>query len=92
MVKVEEGPRYVCGGVKVNGAQKVPAAAIIERLTSSHGSTQSAQRAFEFKDKAPATNPLTQALADESEPVRRSGSKESPRRSRMLTSSTSRSR
>jgi hypothetical protein len=67
VVKVEEGPRYVCGGVKVNGAQKVPAAAIIERLTSSHASSQAAQRAFEFKDKAPATNPLTQALADESE-------------------------
>jgi hypothetical protein len=67
LVKVEEGPRYVCGGVKVSGAQKVPAAVIIERLTSSRASTQAVQRAFDFKDKAPATNPLTQALADESD-------------------------
>lgn len=28
VVKVVEGPRYTCGGVKVSGAQKVPAAAI----------------------------------------------------------------
>ena len=67
VVKVEEGPRYVCGSVKVNGAQKVSAAAIIERLVPSQAPIQSGQRAFAFQDKAPATNPLTQALLNESD-------------------------
>jgi TPR repeat protein len=66
VVTVEEGPRYVCGGVKVSGAQNVPAAAIIERLTSSLAATQAIQRAFDFHDKAPATSPLTKASQDES--------------------------
>jgi len=67
VVKVFEGPRYVCGGVKVTGTTNVPIAAIIERLTPSRAASQSAQRAFDFQDKAPATNPLTEALQMEPE-------------------------
>lgn len=68
VVTVEEGPRYVCGEVKVTGAEKVPAAVIIGRLTTSPAPAQSARRAFAFQDKAPSTNPLTQAAPDESDP------------------------
>ena len=57
VVKVEEGPRYVCGGIKVSGAQKVPAAAIIERLTSSHASTQAVQRRFRVPGQGPRHQP-----------------------------------
>ena len=63
VVKVEEGPRYRCGAVKVSGAQKVPAATIIERLTASRAKGRKARRAYDFKDRAPATSTLTQALA-----------------------------
>ncbi|MCX6928749.1 MAG: ankyrin repeat domain-containing protein [Verrucomicrobia bacterium] len=68
VVKVEEGPRYRCGAVKVSGAQKVPAAAMIERVMSSRARTRPVQPAFDFQDKAPATSPLTQALATEPKP------------------------
>ena len=68
VVTVAEGPRYVCGGVKVTGVTNVPAAAIIEPLIPSQAATQSVQRAFAFNDKAPATNPLTERTSDESEP------------------------
>ena len=68
VVTVAEGPRYVCGGVKVTGATNVPAVAIIEPLIPSQVTTQSVQQAFAFKDKAPATNPLTEGTSDESEP------------------------
>ena len=68
-MKVVEGPRYVCGGVKVTGATNVPAAAIVERLMPSQAATQSVQQAFEFQDKAPATNPLTEASPEEPEPA-----------------------
>jgi ankyrin repeat protein len=68
VVTVEEGSRYVCAGIKVSGVREVPATVIIERLTSSQASTQAVQRTFDFQDKAPATNPLTRALADEAAP------------------------
>jgi ankyrin repeat protein/TPR repeat protein len=68
VAKVEEGPRYTCGFVKVSGARQVPAAAVIERLTSPRESSPLAQRAFCFHDKAPATSPLTRALPGESVP------------------------
>jgi len=68
-VKVVEGPRFVCGGVKVIGVTNVPAAAIIERLTLSPVATQSVQRAFAFQDIAPATSPLTGELSEQSEPA-----------------------
>jgi hypothetical protein len=68
LVTVAEGPRYVCGGVKVTGATNVSAAAIIERLIPSQVTTQAVPQAFAFKDKAPATNPLTEGSSDDSEP------------------------
>ena len=37
-VKVTEGPRYLCGGVKVTGAQKMPAALIVQELTAAPAS------------------------------------------------------
>ena len=67
VVTVEEGPRYVCGGIKVSGAKEVPAAVILERLTATNAPTGVAQRAFDFLDKAPASNPLTRALAAEAD-------------------------
>jgi ankyrin repeat protein len=68
VVKVVEGSRYVCGGVKVTGVTNVPAAAIVERLMPSQAATQSVQQAFEFQDKAPATNPLTVESPEEPGP------------------------
>ena len=44
VVTVEEGPRYVCGGIKVSGAREVPATVIIERLTSSPAPGPAARR------------------------------------------------
>jgi TPR repeat protein len=67
VVTVEEGPRYVCGGIKVSGAKEVPATVILERLTTTNAPTGAVERAFDFQDKAPATNPLTQALADQAD-------------------------
>ena len=69
VVKVEEGPSYMCGAVKVTGAQKMPAAAIAERLTSSQASTQAVEAAFNFMDKAPLSNPLTEAGSKEAGPA-----------------------
>ena len=60
VVKLEEGPRYVCGAVTVTRAQKMPAAAIVERLTLSQTPTQSVQAVFNFMDKAPTSSPLTE--------------------------------
>src|ERR1035441_1124542 len=65
VVKLEEGPRYVCGTVKVTGAQKMPAAAIVARLTLSQAPTQSVQAVFNFMDKAPTSNSLTEAGSKE---------------------------
>ena len=67
VVTVEEGPRYVCGGIKVSGAKEVPATVIQERLTITNAPSGAVQRAFDFQDKAPATSPLTRALADEAD-------------------------
>jgi hypothetical protein len=68
VVTVAEGPRYVCGEIKVTGTTNVPAAAIVERLIPSPVTTQSVRQAFVFQDKAPATSPLTEGSSDESEP------------------------
>jgi Ankyrin repeats (3 copies)/Sel1 repeat/Ankyrin repeat len=65
VVKLEEGPRYLCGAVKVTGAQKMPAAAIVERLTLSQAPTKSVQAVFNFMDKAPTSSPLTEVGSKE---------------------------
>ena len=62
-VNVEEGPRYFCGPVKVVGARRALAKAIMKRLTAPSDSTAAAQDAFSFVDQAP-----DEASADESEP------------------------
>jgi len=67
VVTVEEGQRYVCAAISVSGAKVVPDKEIIERLTSVHAAAQAVQGAFDFRDKAPATNPLTRALEDEAD-------------------------
>ena len=64
LVKVTEGPRYLCGGVKVSGAQRMPAAAIVERLTVPQAPAGPAQRAFEFPDKAPSNHALDEPGPD----------------------------
>jgi hypothetical protein len=69
LVTMAEGPRYVCGGVKVTGATNVPAAAIIEQLIPSQVTTQAVPQAFAFEDKAPATNPLTERSSAEADPT-----------------------
>jgi ankyrin repeat protein len=78
VVKVAEGPRYVCGAVKVIGATNAPVAAIVERLTPSQVTTQAVHQAFQFEDKAPATNPLTGELSEASEPAEASWVKGEP--------------
>ena len=65
VVKLEEGPRYLCGAVKVTRAQKMPSAAIVERLTLSQAPTQSVQSVFNFMDKAPTSSPLTEVGSKE---------------------------
>ncbi len=62
-VNVEEGPRYVCGRVKVVGARRALAKAIVKRLTAPSDSSAAAQDAFRFVDQAP-----DEASTDESEP------------------------
>jgi Ankyrin repeats (3 copies)/Sel1 repeat/Ankyrin repeat len=68
VVTVVEGPRYLCGEVKVSGAQKADIAGIIDRLTVTRPAAVAAQQAFEFKDKAPGLNPLLPPPGDESKP------------------------
>jgi TPR repeat protein len=55
LVRVEEGPRFICGSVKVMGTDKALAAAIKDRLTVESVRRQAAQGSFEFVDRAPAT-------------------------------------
>ncbi len=54
VVAVEEGPRYVCGGIKVSGAREVPATVIIERLTSSPAPGPAARRSFRLPGQGPS--------------------------------------
>jgi hypothetical protein len=63
-VKVTEGPRFICGEVKVTGAQKMPAAAIIERLTVAPVVPQYERGAFAFKDRAPSSRALDESGPD----------------------------
>ena len=67
LVKLTEGPRYVCGALKVTGTRKMPPTAIVDRLTVSRALTQPAQQAFDFKDQAPTTHPLKESGPDVSE-------------------------
>jgi len=62
LVKVTEGPRYVCGAVKVTGTQKVPAAAIVQRLTVA-AAAHAGERVFDFRDKAPSNQALDESGA-----------------------------
>src|ERR1035441_5501054 len=64
IVKVEEGPRYVCGRVKVSGTKKAVSSAITRRLTVESAPAASAGRAFDFTDQAP-----TSPAADGAEPA-----------------------
>jgi TPR repeat protein len=64
IVKVEEGPRYVCGRVKVSGTKKAVSSAITRRLTVESAPAASAGRAFDFTDQAPAS-----PVADGAEPA-----------------------
>jgi len=57
-IQVREGPRYLCGGVKVIGAQRMPAKAIVERLTDPPDAAALAQTAFRFMDQAPSSHAL----------------------------------
>ena len=57
-VKVTEGPRYVCGAVKITGVKNMPAEAIIARLTRAPDSGETNHGAFAFKDKAPSSHAL----------------------------------
>ena len=68
VVKVVEGPRYVCGEVTVTGTQKADAADIVRRLTVSRPAAASTLQTFDFKDKAPGDNPLSPSPPDESKP------------------------
>jgi ankyrin repeat protein len=58
VVKVVEGPRYLCGEVKVTGTQKAEVAGIIQPLTVSRPAALATQQPFEFKNQAPGLNPL----------------------------------
>ncbi len=60
-VKVTEGPRYLCGGVKVIGAQRMPVRAIVERLTDQPEAAALAQTAFRFMDQGPSSHALEEA-------------------------------
>jgi hypothetical protein len=53
LVKVEEGPRYVCGEVKVNALHKMPVAPLMKRLTVTNLAAQIVQPAFLFMDRLP---------------------------------------
>jgi hypothetical protein len=63
-VKVKEGPRYRCGAVKVTGAQKMPVAAIVRRLTVAPAPPKSERGAFAFKDQAPSSHALDESGPD----------------------------
>ena len=63
-VKVTEGPRYVCGEVKVTGARKMSAIAIGKRLTVAPAVPQSERGAFAFKDQAPTSRALDESGPD----------------------------
>jgi hypothetical protein len=60
-VDVEEGPWYLCGPVKVTGAQKMSVGPIIERLTTPTVRTQSVQSALRFLDNASPIKPLDES-------------------------------
>jgi TPR repeat protein len=63
-VKVAEGPRYVCGEVKVIGTQKMPPAPIIARFTVAPAVSRSKSGAFAFKDEAPSSRALDESGPD----------------------------
>src|SRR5207249_2867396 len=61
LVKIEEGPRYRCGSVRVTGAHKMQAPAIINALTVTRDQTQAVQQVFVFRDYPPTNPPPTEA-------------------------------
>lgn len=55
VVRVEEGPRYRCGAVRVAGLRQAPADRILKWLTDTNSLAEPATRALVFMDNAPAS-------------------------------------